>query len=139
MSDSNGIPPPFVAYTEAADLIENAAMLAQEREPPPDIRPPPPLPPLVLTPASQVVPEVVHWLWYPYLPLGKLCLLGGDPGLGKTWVALGLAAAFSIGRWPFVTPGEASEQEPGQTVFCASEDGVADTFTPRLEGDGSRP
>lgn len=92
---------------------------------------------LLLTPANTVTPEDVHWLWYPYLPLGKLCLLGGDPGLGKTWIALGIAAAYSRGQWPFVDPLQPSEQEPGQTLYCASEDGQADTLVPRLKTMGA--
>ncbi|HZT35466.1 MAG TPA: AAA family ATPase, partial [Nitrososphaera sp.] len=87
---------------------------------------------LVITSACDVVPEEMQWLWYPYLPLGKLCLLGGDPGLGKTFAALAMASAYSRGKWPFLTSGKPSETEPGQTLFCGSEDGVADTLTPRL-------
>lgn len=123
-------------YRNGIDELENVAILAQEREPSGG-RPPPKEVPLVLTCANQITPEVVSWLWYPYLPLGKLCLLGGDPGLGKTWVALGLAAAYSRGRWPFLADGPPSELEPGQTVFCASEDGMADTLIPRLKGMGA--
>ena len=136
MSYTNGPRPPedFSIIREVDDLVENRTMLAQEREP----MGPLPLPPgLVLTCASQVIPEVVSWLWYPYLPLSKLCLLGGDPGLGKTWVALGLAAAYSRGVWPFYHDGAPSETEPGQTLFCASEDGMADTLTPRLLAMGA--
>lgn len=92
---------------------------------------------LLLTPANTVIPEEVRWLWYPYLPLGKLCLLGGDPGLGKTWIALGIAAAYSRGQWPFLDPSQPSEVEPGQTLYCASEDGTADTLVPRLKTMGA--
>ena len=51
---------------------------------------------------ASVEPEEVRWLWEPYIPLGKLTLLEGDPGLGKTWLLLALAAAVSRG----VPPGD---------------------------------
>ncbi len=47
---------------------------------------------------SDVQSEEVSWLWEPYIPLGKLTLLEGDPQAGKTWVALAIAAAITTGR-----------------------------------------
>ena len=47
--------------------------------------------------ASAVTPTEVSWLWEPYLPLGHPAILAGDPGVGKSMVALALAAAGSRG------------------------------------------
>ena len=54
--------------------------------------------------ASEITPREVKWLWYPYIPLGKVTLLQGDPGDGKSQFALALAALLSWGgaaslRW----------------------------------------
>ncbi len=77
---------------------------------------------LVLTPLSEVQHEEVEWLWEPYLPLGKITLLEGDPGVGKTWLALAICAKLV---------------EKNHTVVYAScEDGIADTLKPRVEGMG---
>jgi len=71
------------------------------------------------------------------LPLGKLVLLGGDPEQGKTWVALAIAAAHSQGYWPFTVEGKPSLKKAGQTLYFASEDGIADTLVPRLHTLGA--
>ena len=49
-------------------------------------------PALVAEPLSQVRPVQVRWLWEPYIPRGKLVLLDGDPGVGKSFLSLDLAA-----------------------------------------------
>lgn len=55
----------------------------------------------VLIPMTDIKSEETEWLCYPYIPLGKLIFLQGDPGVGKTWVALSIAAAVSKGwGWP---------------------------------------
>jgi hypothetical protein len=82
--------------------------------------------------AKDVTPEEVDWLWYPYLPRRKIGLLGGDAGLGKTWLALSFASSNSLGHWPFYFTGKESLREPSNTVFFSTEDGVADTLVPRL-------
>ncbi len=50
-----------------------------------------------LTRLSEVEPVEVDWLWEPYIPLGKLTFIEGDPGLGKSWLALAIASALSTG------------------------------------------
>ena len=89
---------------------------------------------------SDIEPEVVKWLWEPYIPLGKLTLLEGDPGIGKTWLALQLAASISKGN-PF--PGfdgiPAGDREPGGVLYLSAEDGLADTLRPRLDAAGADP
>ena len=54
-------------------------------------------PELKLISLEDVAVEPVRWLWYPYVPLGKLSILHGDPGEGKTTLALWIAAACSRG------------------------------------------
>lgn len=47
---------------------------------------------------SGIQVEDVKWLWYPYIPYGKLTLLEGDPGVGKSWLTLAIVTALSLGR-----------------------------------------
>ena len=70
------------------------------------------------------------WLWYPYIPCGKITLMTADPGIGKTFLSLYLAAQVSTGR-PFY--GEATGRAPAVAVYQTAEDGIADTIKPRLE------
>lgn len=88
----------------------------------------------MLTRMSDVEPQEVKWLWHPYIPLGKLTLLEGDPGLGKTFISLTLAAAITRG-WPLLSqtgaPGD--EFEPSNVLYMTAEDGLADTLRPRLD------
>jgi hypothetical protein len=77
---------------------------------------------------SEIQPEQVEWLWQGRIPLGKICILDGDPGLGKSTVTLDLAARVSTGReMPDSTPGVT-----GGVVVLTVEDGLADTVQPRL-------
>ena len=48
--------------------------------------------------ASEIIPKEVRWLWYPYIPFGKVTLLQGDPGDGKSKLMLSLAALLSKGE-----------------------------------------
>jgi putative DNA primase/helicase len=77
---------------------------------------------------SDVVARPVHYLWEPYLPLGKLTLMDGDPGQGKSWLTAALAAAGSRG-WGL--PG-APPFEPFTTLFF-TEDPAEDVLRPRLD------
>ncbi len=84
---------------------------------------------------SEVKPESVSWLWPGRIALGKLTLIAGDPGLGKSFVTLDMAARVSRGRaWP-----DAPEQTttPGGVVLLNAEDGTSDTIRPRLDGAGA--
>jgi hypothetical protein len=80
---------------------------------------------------SEVETERVTWLWRGWLALGKLSVLDGDPGLGKSAVVLDIAARLSTGR-PF-PDGSECEAGAGGVVILSAEDGLADTIKPRLE------
>jgi hypothetical protein len=85
-------------------------------------------------PLSELSEEVLNWLWPGRLPLGKLVIIEGDPGLGKSLVTLDLAARLSTGRpWPDGTAGPGV----GRAVILNAEDGVRDTVLPRLRAAGA--
>ena len=66
--------------------------------------------PLEIIKASEIEPKEVKWLWYPYIPFGKVTLLQGDPGDGKSKLMLSIAALLSKGEpLPFT---ETEENEP---------------------------
>jgi hypothetical protein len=84
--------------------------------------------------ASELDPEKLVWVWPGRLPEGKLVLLGGPPGLGKSQLTAFMAATVSIGgSWPC---GEGSTL-PGDVIFMSAEDGVQDTIIPRLMAAGA--
>jgi hypothetical protein len=85
-------------------------------------------------PLSRLTPRSVPWLWPLRLARGKLAILEGDPGLGKSLVALDLCARLSTGR-PF--PDGAPGIEPTACIILNGEDGTADTLRPRLETLGA--
>jgi hypothetical protein len=87
---------------------------------------------------ADVDPESVQWLWEPYIPLGKITLLEGNPGVGKTFLALGLAAAVSRG-WPLPRADGSSGKPstPSTVLYLTAEDGLADTLRPRVERAGA--
>ena len=79
--------------------------------------------------------EEVSWLWDGLIPKGKLTIIEGNPGDGKTWLALVIAAAVSNGHWlPNPKTGKIDSLiEPGKVIYMTSEDGLADTIKPRLD------
>ncbi len=79
--------------------------------------------------ASEVPPQAVVFLWRPYIACGKLTLLEGDPGQGKSWIAAALATAGSRGQG---LPG-AAPFAPFRTLIFTAEDGLGDTLRPRLD------
>ena len=85
---------------------------------------------------SGVEPQRVPWLWQDYVPLGRATLVSGDPGCGKTWFALDLAARLSRGaEWP---DGALSEG-PAKTLYMTVEDDAHDTIRPRIDSLGGDP
>ena len=82
---------------------------------------------------SGIEPEEVEWLWPSWLALGKLALMDGDPGLGKSATTLDLAARVSVGK---VFP-DGAESKPAGVVLLSGEDGLRDTIRPRLDAAGA--
>ena len=85
--------------------------------------------PLKLISMSEINAEEVQWLWYPYIPLGKLTILQGDPGEGKTSFILAVIAALTRGD-PLPECEQAAE--PMNVIYQTAEDGLGDTVKPRL-------
>ncbi len=78
---------------------------------------------------SDVEPTKVEWLWYPYIPYGKVTIIQGDPGEGKTTLILNLAALLSKGE---KLPESNEKSEPINIIYQTAEDGLSDTVKPRL-------
>ena len=77
---------------------------------------------------SDVELAPVEWLWKPYIPFGKLSVLQGNPGEGKTYFAMHLAAACTNGK---LLP-NMERLEPFNVIYQTAEDGLGDTVKPRL-------
>ena len=77
---------------------------------------------------SEVDTQTVEWLWEPYIPFGKVTIVQGNPGEGKTTLALRLCAACT-NRKPFPAM---AEHEPFNVIYQTAEDGLGDTVKPRL-------
>lgn len=84
---------------------------------------------------EDVVSKEVEWLWYPYIPYGKITIIEGDPGEGKTTLVLKLAAALSRGL-PLPCDDD-NEYEPIHIIYQTAEDGIEDTIKPRLVKAGA--
>ena len=76
---------------------------------------------LEITKASEVKVKSVEWLWYPYIPFGKVTLLQGDPGDGKSKLMLSLAALLSTGA-PLPFADEDESGEPMTVIYQTTED-----------------
>lgn len=81
-----------------------------------------------------VTPETVRWLWPAHVPLGKITVLDGDPGLGKSTLTLDLAARVTTGS---PLPDRTDLELRGAVLIVSAEDGIADTIRPRLEAAGA--
>jgi hypothetical protein len=96
--------------------------------------PPPPKPRRVLArPYESIEATDVFWLWQDRIALGKLSLLVGEPGLGKTFAAIDIAAHVSTGE-PFI---DGATPPRGEVAILTAEDGAGDTLRPRLDAAGA--
>ena len=78
---------------------------------------------------DEILATEVEWLWYPYIPYGKITIVHGDPGDGKTMMILQLASILSRGD---KLPCDDTEREPIRIIYQTEEDGLGDTIKPRL-------
>jgi archaellum biogenesis ATPase FlaH len=84
---------------------------------------------------SDITSKKVDWLWYPYIAYGKICLVQGDPGEGKTTFVLNIASLLSNG---IALPESYNEAEtPKNIIYQSAEDGLEDTIKPRLQNAGA--
>ncbi|MGO9666407.1 MAG: bifunctional DNA primase/polymerase [Polyangia bacterium] len=92
----------------------------------------------VVVTMADVKAERVRYLWSGRVPLAKLTLFVGDPGIGKSTVAVDLAARVSVGtEMPHADGEAAAVNAPAAVVLLTAEDGLADTVRPRLEAAGA--
>src|SRR5215208_965880 len=85
---------------------------------------------------SEVQAESVEWLWERRIPLGKITVLDGDPGLGKSVLTTDLAARLTTGR---AMPYGFQKREPAGVVILSAEDGAGDTIRPRFDAASGDP
>ena len=83
---------------------------------------------------SSVTPQNVDWLWYPYIPYGRITVIQGNPGEGKTTFLLQVAAKLSTGQ---LMPECDQSTPPQNVIYQSTEDGIADTVKPRLISAGA--
>ena len=83
---------------------------------------------------SEVQSQEIEWLWYPFIPYGKLTIVQGDPGDGKTTFILNIAACLSKG---IGLDSGMKLEAPINIIYQTAEDGLADTVKPRLEAAGA--
>jgi putative DNA primase/helicase len=89
---------------------------------------------LIIQRASEIPIEAIAWLWPGRIALGKLTLIAGEAGLGKSQTSLAMAAAVTTGgEWP-CSEGRAPR---GSVIVLSAEDGASDTVVPRLIAAGA--
>ena len=87
-----------------------------------------------LTLFSDIQPKQVQWLWRPYIPIGKVTLVQGDPNCGKSTMMMNIVAELSKGG--ALPDGEALGR-PQRIIYQCSEDDYSDTIRPRLDNQGA--
>ena len=92
------------------------------------------VPGAVLRRVSEIERRDLQWLWPGRIPVGKLALFAGDPGLGKSFVTLDITARVTRGmKWP----DGAANRGAGSVIMLSAEDDPGDTIRPRLEAAGA--
>src|SRR5215510_7562222 len=84
---------------------------------------------------SEVEPQEINWLWPPLIPFGMVTIMEGDPGVGKSYLAMHIAAQLSIGG---SLPG-VEKLKRGRVLYCSAEDDPAFTIRPRIDAMGGDP
>jgi hypothetical protein len=134
--------PELPAGGDASDFLDTASLQALQHRvaqtvlwSPPLASDPgyPPASALVASTLSDIQPEKVEWLWPDRVAIGKLALIAGEPGLGKSQVSIAIAAAVTTGGfWPV-----SRDRAPyGSVLILSAEDGLADTVRPRFDAAG---
>lgn len=91
-------------------------------------------PPMATRRLADVKAEPVRWLWPGRIAVGKVTLLAGNPGLGKSQISASLAGIVTTGgRWP----SDGALAEPGAVAILTAEDDAGDTWVPRLKAAGA--
>lgn len=112
--------------TPERKAVEQALAAAERHRPPPADG-------VILARGDTLSPEPVRWLWPGWLALGKLAILAGAPGTGKTTCALAMAATVTVGGlWP-----DGTRCPAGDVLIWSGEDDAADTLLPRLVAAGA--
>ena len=89
---------------------------------------------LLIRRAVDAHPKPIRWLWPMRVALGKLTLIAGDPGLGKSFLSVAMAATVSTGgRWPV----DGTCAPLGDVLILSAEDDLQDTIRPRLDAAGA--
>lgn len=123
---SSGMASPRRAPETIPAKTSNASIAPQKKDSPKK-------PAVNLVCASQIKPEPVSWIWVGYIARGKVHIIAGPPGHGKTTLLLGLLATLTVGgRWPDGTWAEACD-----VAIWSGEDDPADTLIPRLLACGA--
>ncbi|HEX2237134.1 MAG TPA: AAA family ATPase, partial [Gammaproteobacteria bacterium] len=88
----------------------------------------------IITCAADVKPELITWLWPGRIAIGKLSIIAGDPGLGKSMITIAMATHVTRGTpWPV----DLSTCPIGDVLMLSAEDDPADTIRPRLDAAGA--
>ena len=138
------IPPEPSPQPSNATADTNPKLRPKAARAPPAIPPPAPAEPAAVTDRhadlvclADIPPRPIDWLWPDRLAYGTLAMLSGDPGSGKTWVALAIAAALSRGRVPSTN----HTLHPCTVLYASAANGAAELIRPRfaqLDGDPAR-
>ena len=91
-----------------------------------------------LIPLTDLEPRPTDWLWQDRLASGTVAMLSGDPGSGKTWIVLAIAAALSRGRVPSTTDRD-DTSEPCTVIYASTHNGGAELIRPASPGSTAIP